>query len=303
MTNAFIGCGLAAKFRAKYLPKHTVKYCCDTNPQAQSDFQKEFDCESFQPCNLPADVDNVFVCTTHDYLFEFAQEAILRQKNVCVEKPGALLSRDLIILDEMAKAYSKVVHVGYTIGNTLFENHHWEQIQHIRGYYAHGARPEYDKEWRMNDRAKGGGVDYDLLPHLIHFSLMFDDFEFHSGFNKNVYWNSNCPDYSNVNLVHNNHISNCIVNVCDWKNTFEIFLNFQNEKIIIKDLNSQTGEYAFIKYSNTGPGIKPLEEIKKYEKNFWHYDTQMFLNKIKNNIITDLSREIKVLKILEKLNG
>jgi len=302
MTNAFIGCGLAAKFRAKYLPKNSIKYCFDTNPQTQSDFQKEFNCESFNPYNLPVDVDNVFVCTTHDCLFDFAKEAIFKHKNVCVEKPGALSSKDLTILDEMAKEYNKVVHVGYTIGNTIFENHRWGQIQHIRAYYAHGARPDYDKEWRMSDRAKGGGVDYDLLPHLIHFSLMFDSFEFHSGFNKNVYWNSNCPDYSNVNLVRNNHISNCIVNVCDWKNTFEIVLTFHDKKVVIKDLNSQTGKYTFINYSSTGPGIKPFEEVEKWERNFWRFDTQMFLDKIANKITTDLSREIKVLKILEKLN-
>jgi len=42
--------------------------------------------------------------------------------------------------------------------------------------------------------------------------------------------------------------------------------------------------------------------VEKWDKNFWNFDTQMFLDKIANKITTDLSREIKVLEILEKLN-
>jgi predicted dehydrogenase len=301
MANAFIGCGLAAKFRAEYLTEDRVQYCYDINPQAQSDFEKKFNCIEFNPNNIPDDVDNVFICTTHKELFEFSRQALLQNKNVCVEKPGAIWSEELWLLNEMAIENNKVLHVGYSISNTLFEKHDWANLLHFKGYYSHGARDGYDKEWRMSNRLEGGGVDHDLLPHLVHLSLLIDDFEFYNGMNQNVYWQSSCPDFSQINLVCGKKISSCTVNVCDWKNTFEINAVFNNSKLVIKDLNSQSGKYTSINYTETGPGIKPKEEMRANEENFWNYDTKMFLEKVKNNHPTDLAKEIKVLEILEKM--
>ena len=300
MANAFIGCGLAAKFRAEYLTQDSIKYCYDINPKTQSDFETKFNCKSFDPSDIPDDVENVFVCTTHKELFGFSKQALLQNKNVCVEKPGAIKSEDLRLLNEIAIENNKILHVGYSISNTLFEKHNWNNLLHFRGYYAHGAREEYDKEWRMSNRLDGGGVDYDLLPHLIHLSLLIDDFEFHSGLNQNVYWQSSCPDFSQINLVCGAKISSCTVNVCDWKNTFEVNAVFKNSKLVIKDLNSQSGKYTSTSYTETGPGIKPKEEIRANEEHFWNYDTRLFLEKVKNNQKTDLTKEIKVLEILEK---
>ncbi len=299
MANAFIGCGLAAKFRAEYLTQDSIKYCYDIIPKTQSDFETKFNCIGFDPNNIPDDVVNVFVCTTHKELFEFSKQALLQHKNVCVEKPGAIRSEDLHLLNEIAIKNNKVVHVGYSISNTLFEKHNWSNLLHFRGYYAHGARDGYDKEWRM--RKNGGGVNYDLLPHLVHLSLLIDDFEFQSGYNQNIYWQSSCPDFSQINLICDSKVSNCIVNVCDWKNTFEVSAVFINSKIVIKDLNSQSGKYTSVHYTETGPGIKPKEDIRENQENFWNYDTNLFLEKVKNNKPTDLAKEIKVLEILEKM--
>jgi hypothetical protein len=303
MSIAFIGCGLASKFRAGFLDKNLIKYCYDTDQDAQKKFMNIFDCKGFDGLNFPPEIKNVFIGTPHVYLYPRAKYCLQHGLNVCVEKPGAVNSSEIESLERLANELNVVCHIGYSISNTLYENYDFSDLIHLKGYYAHGARDKYDQEWRMQNINSGSGVHYDLLSHLIHFSLLINpNAEYTIGHLDNLYWQCNAPDYAQVTLK-NNALFDLSANACEWKNRFDIYAIKKNSKIAINNLKSQTGYHDVTFFSSTGPGIVPIEKKIEQNINFWQYDTNIFINKILNKTKTNLFIENKTLQIIERLNS
>src|ERR1035437_2115895 len=90
---AIVGCGLIGRKRAASLPPGSVTVCCDT--QADRAAQLAAATRGAAPSTdwhatvRRADVDAVFIATTHDQLAPVATEAAAAGKHVLIEKPGA----------------------------------------------------------------------------------------------------------------------------------------------------------------------------------------------------------------------
>jgi predicted dehydrogenase len=298
----FIGCGLATFERAKGLPRDSVSYCLDGYDKIEKQFCKQFDAKSVSFENMVENSDAIFVCTPHDCLYEYAIKALAAGKHVLVEKPGAVTAAQLQSLHDEARVKNLVCHVGYTLGNVLFnENFLRMKPNSILANYCHGAREGYNNEWRMKSNENGGGVSYDLLTHITHMTLLCDpDMKYVNGMKSNIYWDSSGEDVATVMLKNNqtNAVASLFASCADWKKNFSIDLNYDNYKIDIKNINARNGDFTFVTHCNTGPGVIPETTSANLNGDFWIADTKIFLNKIQEGIATDLTNEINVLKII-----
>jgi predicted dehydrogenase len=301
----FIGCGLATFERAKAFEKDQVVCCLDGYDKIERKFCETFDAVSVDFDTMMTMVDAVFVCTPHQFLYDYSIKALEAGKHVMVEKPGAVTVEELQKLNETAQKKNLVCHVGYTIGNILKSRNYLKDKPHsILGNYCHGARDGYDKEWRMRENSQGGGVSYDLLTHIIHMSLLCDpNLELVGGSKANSYWKSAGEDVAMAILKNNetNAVASLFASCSDWKKNFSFALNLKDCKYEIKNVNARNGDFTFITHSDTGPGKIPETSQQELNGNFWIEDTLLFLNKISENIPTDLSNEIKVLELINRI--
>jgi predicted dehydrogenase len=299
----FIGCGLATFERAKALPENSITSCLDGYDKVEKQFCFTYNSKSVSFDEMLSLTDAIFVCTPHEFLYDYSLKALQAGKHVLIEKPGAVFSHQLIELQKIARENNVVCHIGYTIGNILSDlNLLINEPNTIQANYCHGARIGYDKEWRMRSSSHGGGVSYDLLSHILHLSLLCDkDLEFAAGAKSNSFWKSEGEDIASLILKgKNGNHANLFASCSDWKKNFLFSMNSDDTKIEIKNVNARNGDFELIKHLNTGPGIIPSTESKSMNKNFWIADTILFLNKINDGHTTDLTTEIKVLEILEQ---
>ena len=91
------------------------------------------------------------------------------------------ISQILYILKKLKKTEKIKIHVGYNhrfhpsiiLAKKLINSNNIGSILYIRARYGHGARLNYDKEWRMNRKISGGGELIDQGSHLIDLSRLF----------------------------------------------------------------------------------------------------------------------------------
>ena len=72
----------------------------------------------------------------------------------------------------------------------------------IRARYGHGARINYEKEWRANPNISGGGELIDQGPHLIDLASWFfnERFSHVEGYATNYFWEMPVDDNCFMNL-------------------------------------------------------------------------------------------------------
>lgn len=124
-----------------------------------------------------ADVECVVIATPNDTHFDLARRTLEGGKHVVVDKPVTLTAAEARTLAELAKARGLVF--------APFHNRRWdgdfitvrELVEHgelgrITHYESHfdRFRPLVRQRWR-EDAARGGGLLYDLGPHLIDQTL------------------------------------------------------------------------------------------------------------------------------------
>lgn len=301
----FVGCGLASFERAKTFEEQEVKCCLDDFFKVEKEFCQAYKfCEPMSYDKMLDNTDVVFVCTPHEFLYDYASSALQAGKHVLVEKPGAVTSEQLRHLEQLAKKNNLVCHIGYTIGNIMLDRKLLHTLPNsILANYCHGARPTYAEEWRMRSSKVGGGVSYDLLSHIIHMSLLCNsNLELISGSKFQTYW-KNCEgdDVAIAVLGDDDKTAVLYASCADWKKNFSFSANYNDYKIEIKNVNARNGDFEYTLHSTTGPGIIPQTKEIKDNGDFWIQDTLLFINKIKTNQPTDLSNEIKVLEILENI--
>jgi hypothetical protein len=306
LTYGFVGCGLATFERAKALPEGCKILCLDGYDKVEKQFCNTYNAKSVTFDEMLEEADAIFVCTPHQFLYDYSIKALKAGKHVMVEKPGAVTSDELEEMNNVARENNLICHVGYTLGNILLAKNILQPNPHsILCNYCHGARDGYDKEWRMRENALGGGVSYDLLTHITHMSLLCDpNLELVSGHKANAYWQSSGEDVAMAILQNQETkaVASLFASCSDWKKNFSLSLNYQTKKVEVKNINARNGDFTLINHNATGPGIIPKTTTFDMNGNFWVEDTLLFLIKILNNNITNLSNEIKVLKIIQSLN-
>ncbi|MDA9930212.1 Gfo/Idh/MocA family oxidoreductase [Alphaproteobacteria bacterium] len=248
-----VGFGLIGQKRAVILQEFgKIQFVCDPNiddiaPLAgdtvlETDWKRAIN-------NYP--VDAIFVSTYHCDLAKIVKYAAGKHISVLVEKPGAIHADDLRSLLEYERVatirvgYNHRFHPSLLKLREIVNSKESGELLYLRACYGHGARLNYDKEWRFQKQLSGGGELLDQGAHLIDLLLWIfgPGFETQHAMLGNAFWMGEVEDNAQVSLVQKgtNAKAQLSVSWCEWKNIFRIEVMLRDAKIQIDGLGGSYG--------------------------------------------------------------
>ena len=263
MKVGIIGCGKIGQKRAQAVMHSDSELVavCDIEFAAQYDLSEKYNVNNFthyRDMLEDADIDTVIVATTHNMLATIAKDAIDAGKRVLIEKPGAI---NLNALEPLFRApKGKIVRVGYNLRfhpavlKALVLMREIGEVMYVRGYYGHGGRPGYEKEWRFDKAQSGGGVVMDLGVHLIDLSNLFinstlNTVESHC---EASFWKTTLEDNASFVLTYMNGCCAYLQASCtEWRNNFWLEIVGKKGKLCIKGLGGSYGTETLTLYKMT----------------------------------------------------
>lgn len=305
MNLAIIGAGLIGKKRALALPKNVrLSAICDIDEIKGKKFAEEFACtykSDWKEVVKDPTIQALVISTTNNWLSPIAAAAILRNKHVLIEKPGAKNINDF---NKIIKAYKKnpvVVMFGYNHryhpsiikAKNIVDSKKYGDILFIRARYGHGARLEYEKEWRFQKNISGGGELLDQGSHLIDLTNYFlgrmDNIK---GLTKNVFWKSELEDLAFLILQNSSNQTALLSATCvEWKNIFSFEIMLKTAKIQIDGLGRSYGKEKLTLYKMK-PEMGPpdtKEFIFEGEDLSWQIENKLFFERIRKNDLSSKS--------------
>ncbi|TAM06638.1 MAG: oxidoreductase [Paraburkholderia sp.] len=158
------------------------------------------------------DIECVVIATPNDTHFDLARRALERGKHVLVDKPVTLNAAEARTLAALASARGLVF--------APFHNRRWDgdfltvrtllasgelgRVTHFESHFDR-FRPQVRQRWR-EDAARGGGLLYDLGPHLVDQALaLFGAPESVTAFVRTRRDDATAPDYVHLVLGYANH--------------------------------------------------------------------------------------------------
>ncbi len=315
-----IGCGLIGWKRAMSLKKNQIIGCYDTNINNAKKFAKFFGCINFRKVDFiinNKDINTVLICTPHNSLNHLANNNIKKNKHVFIEKPGAKDLKSLIDVKRVSKSNpNSKVHVGYNhryhpsiiMAKKIIEKKKIGKIMYIRARYGHGARLNYEKEWRMKRKISGGGELIDQGSHLIDLSRLFlGNLKLKFSRLNNFFWKNKDKVEDNAFLVLENKNGNLSFLHCsctEWKNKFSFEIFGKLGKLEISGLGGSYGKETLTFYKMKKKMGKPTVYKWSFPSvdNSWKDELNDFFEKIKRNkkIVSNLDNAIENMKLIHE---
>jgi predicted dehydrogenase len=240
-----------------------------------------------------ADVDAVIIATPHNMLAPLTLAAVKAGKHVLVEKPGAIHQSEIDEINFEARERKLVVKVGYNLRfHPAIMKAHW--LHHelgnymtIRGYYGHGGRTGYEKEWRFDEKQSGGGVLMDLGVHLIDLtSTFFGQIWLDASMLKTYFWDTDLEDNATLVLRQMGGQSAVLqVSCTEWKNTFSFEIAGTEGKLLIEGLGGSYGTERLTHYKmkpEMGPPETTIWEFPGDDTS-WELEFKDFVNHINHD--------------------
>ena len=316
----FIGCGLIANKRAKFINKNDSIICFDKNKKNMIKFSKLFNCKiakNIDEVLNNLDINALIVSTYHDSLAEITKKAFKKKLNVLVEKPAGKNLKQLKELNSIINRSKQknIVQVGY--------NHRYHpaimkalelvknkkkvgDIMYIRSRYGHGGRLNYEKEWRSNKKISGGGELIDQGSHIIDLSrLLLGDFLSVKSEVLTKFWKMKVDDNAFVILENKkNQIAHLHCSCTEWKNKFSFEIFCKKAKFEIDGIGGSYGlEKLKIYYMRKKMGIPFFKEIifKESDKS-WKREIDLFRASIikRKNLGPTISDAFKNMNIISR---
>lgn len=312
---AFIGLGKIGRKRAEFLQKYdSIKFkIIESDPAIPG-------CASVESIEKDSSIKNVFIATPHAYLLPLAEQMVLAKKNVFIEKPGAIPTRNQIErLENLSRLSDQMglrVGVGY---NHRFhpairemaldiQSGGFGKLLHVRMKYGHGARLGYESEWRSDPLLSGGGQAIDQGTHLIDLLFyLFPNLEWklEHGQMARHFWNRPCEDFAHFIFGSKDHALATLTTSCtEWKNIFEIEVALERAKLEMKGLYGSYGMARYTRFEmlpEMGPPMERRVEYSLKDETFNH-ETLEFLGLREmgsgNSTLATLSEALRVLRIL-----
>tara|TARA_B110000503_G_C7154175_1_gene416550 strand:+ start:1979 stop:2983 length:1005 start_codon:yes stop_codon:yes gene_type:complete len=314
-----IGCGLIGQKRANALGEGgKLIACADIFYEKSVDLAKAFDAKALKEWRdlvIMDEIDIVIISTLHNSLAEITIAALNAGKNVLVEKPAARNSSELKPILHALKSSKSKVHVGFNHryhralrkAKEIVESGQLGDLMFIRARYGHGARLNYDKEWRADPKQSGGGELIDQGTHLIDLSRWFlGEFSEVNGFAHTYYWDMPVEDNAFLILkTANQKVAFLHASCTEWKNTFSMEIYGKEGKL---DISGLGGSYGLEKltYYKMLPQMGPPETVS------WEYPMgddswSIEMNEFYSDIIQDrnpgvgINDAYEALKAVEKI--
>jgi predicted dehydrogenase len=252
---AVIGCGLIGRRRAASLPSGSLLYACDRLRSRADELAKAHQgctaTDSLETILADKQVKAVIVSTVNSALAPITLAAVEAGKDVLVEKPGAIETRELEMIEFAAQRTGALVRIGYNHrhhpaflkASELIAKEDFGDLMFIRARYGHGGRTGYDREWRADPELSGGGELMDQGVHLLdlagHFLGEFSAIEGHAA---TYYWDMPVDDNAFISLrTQDGRTAWLQVSCTEWKNMFSFELYFRRAKLHIEGLGGSYG--------------------------------------------------------------
>ena len=214
---AIIGYGFSAKtFHIPFITKldefELVAVSTSQKEQLHNDFPEVVHFDDAQALCSESDAELVIITAPNDVHYSLAKLALENNKHVVLEKPFVTKVEDGKALIALAQKHNKVL--------SVYQNRRWDgdfltikkmldegqfgELKHFESHFDR-FRPNVRERWR-EQAADGGGILYDLGPHLIDQALaLFGLPEKISAQCEIMRPGSNNFDYINVILHYPNH--------------------------------------------------------------------------------------------------
>lgn len=278
MNAAIVGCGLIGHKRAQALQGIRLVVCADLSLDRAEGLARQWPgCEAVKEWRRIADrkdLDLVVVATPHASLASITLAMVSAGKHVLVEKPAARHADELPPVIEAAKRAGALVRVGFNhryhralrkahelvgrgaVGDLLF----------VRGRYGHGGRVGYEKEWRADPRASGGGELIDQGVHLIDLARWFlGDFVEVRGSAHTYFWPMPVDDNAFLLLkTATQRVALLHASCTEWKNLFSFEIAGRDGKLQIDGLGGSYGVERLTYY-------RMLPQMGPPETTIWEY--------------------------------
>ena len=261
-------------------------------------------------------IDSVIIATYHDQLSNILIHSLKNNKNVLVEKPGSIKTKDLAEAIKISKQKKLVVKVGYNHryhqsiikSKEIIDNNTIGELMYLKASYGHGGRVGYEKEWRMNHKVSGGGELLDQGSHLIDLAKMYlGKIKQQKSMLTTSYWKTNVDDNAFLILkFFNKKIAFIHASCTEWKNCFVMEIYGKKGKIKIEGKGGSYGREKITLYKMKKQMGKPnISKIKIKNKTdrSWKNEINAFYDDIINNNYQnkDLKNSLETLKIIKNI--
>jgi predicted dehydrogenase len=316
---AIVGCGLIGRRRLSTLPDGSSKYACDLDEErarilaaATTNCVPTVDLESVLQ---DPKVDVVIVATANAALASVALQAVKSGKDVLIEKPGGISSRELAEIDSVAAnsgalvriGYNHRFHPGFQKAYDLIEKEDLGEAMFIRGRYGHGGRLGYEREWRMDPAQSGGGELIDQGVHLVDLASSFlGDFLTIDGHAATYFWDTRVDDNAFLSLrTASGQTAWLQVSCTEWKNLFSFEIYFRHAKLHVEGLGGSYGLerlYYYKMLPEMGPPETIIYEFPRGDSS-WTLELDEFMEDIRLNRtpVPGLREGKRVLEIVERI--
>lgn len=320
MKYAIIGCGGIGKKRLMALKNHELVVAADLNLTCANSLC-ELAGSGYAADNwkdvLDKKIDFAVIATCNSSLATIGAEVLRHNIHVIIEKPAGRNLSELKMLEEAERASSAKVKVGFNHrfhpavmkAKEIVDSGATGELMFIRGRYGHGGRIGYDREWRADPEACGGGELIDQGVHLIDLSRWFlGEFEKVEGFAPTYYWDMPVDDNGFMALrTKEDKMAWLHVSCTEWKNMFCFEIYGRDAKLQIDGLGGSYGTERLTYYKMLPEMGPPETTIWEYPftDNSWDLEIQDFLNSIENGQIPNgnLNDAVKAMEVVEKIYG
>ena len=316
---AIVGCGLIGAKRAQAVGDCRVRICCDTKLERAEKLATRFPraeaCGDWRAAATHDEVDIVIVATTHDQLAAVAEAAAAAGKHVLIEKPGARRAAELEPALREAHRTGVAIRVGFNHryhralqeARRIFLSGALGEMMFVRGRYGHGGRVGYEREWRADPQASGGGELLDQGVHLIDLARWFlGDFERVQGHIGTYFWNMPVEDNAFLILTTGTGKAAFLhATWTEWKNLFSLEIYGRQGKLEISGLGGSYGVER-LAYYRMSPEMGPPETtIWEYPMadNSWDTEFAEFLEdiRLRRDPVPGIRDAQAALRVIEKM--
>lgn len=216
-----------------------------------------------------SNIDLVLVCTPNVYHAPMSIAAMKSGRHVLCEKPLARNVREGMKMVAASREHSVALKCGFNLRYhpAIARALEWKgreklgRIMFVRCTHGICGRPGYERDWRMNRKASGGGQLMDQGMHVLDLCRLFcGKFDQVKGYVGTYFWNVTVEDNAFALLrTRGRIVAQLHVSWTEWKNMFSFEVFGTEGAAIVRGLGGSYGDES-LSFVARPLGSRPFTE-------------------------------------------